>query len=348
MKSSISILTSASFGLLAVLPTLAAAQYTVVAGGLSSPRGLTFGPDGSLYVAQTGSGGNTGKITKIRDPYAANPSTSDLVTGIVSVKAGEGEYIGVDGISALGNGNIYAILGLSSHEGPSPLGHLSKVSQGGKIRDVADIGDSDYAWTSEHINLAPHDFPDSNPYGVLVLPGAIYIANAGANTLDLVHPDGSEQILAYFPNNAIADATPTCIAKGPDGALYIGTLALVDSIVNGPSAKVYRVDPKAARPNDLNSVLHIATLWASDLGPINGCAFGPDGSFYASEFFTAPPFANGDVVKIPFNNPNQHISLTGQTLTFPGGVAVGKDGTVFVSNGSGEVPEGQVLRLNNH
>lgn len=348
MKRHGSILNGMSFAVLVLLPTLAAAQYTVVVGGLSSPRGLTFGPTGALYVAQAGSGGNTSKITRIDDPYAANPTTSDLVTGLTSFEAGEGEFVGADGLSALGNGNIFTIMALSSHEGPAPLGHLLKVSQGGQIRDVANVGDFDFVWASQHVNLAPRDFPDSNPYGVLALPGAIYIADAGTNTLDLVHPDGSVEILAFFPNNAIADATPTCVAQGPDGALYIGTLALVDSIVFGPSAKVFRVDPTAANPSDLNSVLHIATLWASHLGPINGCAFGPDGSFYASEFFTSPPFANGDVVKIPFDNPGQHISLTGKTLMFPGGVAVGADGSVFVSTGSGEVPEGQVVRLTNH
>ena len=348
MKRPGSILNAVSFAVLVLLPTLAAAQYTVVVDGLSSPRGLTFGPTGALYVAQAGSGENTSKITKIDDPYAANPTTSDLVTGLISVKAGEGEFLGADGLSALGNGNIFTIMALSSHEGPAPLGHLLKVSQGGQIRDVADVGDFDYAWSASHAELSPRDFPDSNPYGVLALPGGIYIADAGTNTLDLVHPNGSIEILAFFPDNALADSTPTCVAQGPDGALYIGTLALVDSIVFGPSAKVFRVDPTAANPDNLDSVLHIATVWTSGLGPINGCAFGPDGSFYASEFFTSPPFANGDVVKIPFNHPDQHISLTGGTLTFPGGVAVGADGSVFVANGSGEVPEGQVVRLTNH
>ena len=200
----------------------------------------------------------------------------------------------------------------------------------------------------EH-DLAPRDFPDSNPYGVLALANNLYVADAATNTLDLVNPDGSISILAYFPNNAIADATPTCIAQGPDGALYIGTLALVDSLVFGPSAKVYRVVPSETNPNDFNTVLNVATLWTSNLWPINGCAFGPDGSFYVSELITGPGFAGGDVVKIPFATPAVHTSLTNDGLTFPAGVAVGPDGSVYVANGTTGAPDkGQGVRLTNH
>ena len=159
-----------------------------------------------------------------------------------------------------------------------------------------------------------------------------------------MRPNGSDEILAFFHNNIIADATPTCVAQGPDGALYIGTLALVDSLVFGPSAIVYRVDPSAADPSDLSKVLNIATPWATGLWPINGCAFGPDGTFYASQLITSQDFSGGDVVKIPFATPDVHTSLTGNTLLFPTGVAGGANGTVF----GAELPVGQVLRLTNH
>lgn len=145
-----------------------------------------------------------------------------------------------------------------------------------------------------------------------------------------------------------ADAIPTCVAQGPDGALYIGTLALPDSLAFGPAAKVYRVDPSQADPNNFGTVLSVATLCTSGLWPINGCAFGPDGTFYVSEFITSSHFNGGDVVKIPFATPDVHTSLTGNTLTFPAGVAVGPDGNVYVSNGTAFVPQGQVVRLTNH
>ena len=327
--------------------------YTIVTGGLASPRGLTFGPGGRLYVAQAGSGGNTGKISEITGPATSAPAVRDVVTGLLSIPGeNPGEFVGVDGISALGNGNIAAIMAESEAGGEeSPAGRLLQVNTGGQWRDVANVGDFNYAWSVAHQDLAPNDFKpgDSNPYGVLAVPGGAYVADAGTNTLNFVKANGDVSILAYFPNNRIADATPTCIAKGPDGALYVGTLALVDSIVHGPSATVYRVDPSQADPNDLDTVLTLATPWATGLYPINGCAFGPDGTFYASQLFThwAPGFDAGDVVKIPFATPTVHTSLTGGALTLPGGVAVGPDGAVYVSNGSAFVPQGGVLRLTN-
>jgi hypothetical protein len=100
----------------------------------------------------------------------------------------------------------------------------------------------------------------------------------------------------------------------------IGTLALADSLTFGPSAIVYRVNPSDGDPND-NKVLTIATPWATGLWLINGCAFGPDGSFYASQLLTNPDFNNpmGDVVKIPFATPDVHTSLTRWRANLPRG-----------------------------
>jgi len=333
----------------AAAPALADDPYTIVVGGLNNPRGLTFAPGDRLYVAEAGLGGdsNTGAIDEIVNPQSSHATLRTVVSGLISGGV-EGEVVGVDGISAKGNGGIYAIMAESEEATGLPgLGKLLKVTTSGSVKVVADVGKVNYAFTGAHPELDPGgQYPDSNPYGVVALPGHVYVLDAGANTLNEVDDNGKVKILAYFENNITADSTPTCAAVGPDGALYVGTLSLVDSLVFGPSAKVYRVVPSLLPGGADVPILGAADEWATGLWPINGCAFGPDGSLYVSELLTSQDFSGGDVVKIPFSSPGTHISLTGQTLPFGGGVAVARDGTVYAVGLTVASGGGFVARLN--
>ena len=349
---------------LAVAPATAATPaFQVVASGLHSPRGLAFGPGGGLYVAEAGSGGAggfglTGSVSEILGASTDHATVRTILSGLPSAGDVEG-VVGPDGVSVQGNGNILVQISLSQEETHIPsslIGRLLKVTPSGQWKVLANVGDTDLAWSAAHQSLAPRDFPDSNPYAVLAVPGGAFVADAGTNTLDWVGADGHVAVLAFFPNNAIADATPTCVTKGPDGALYVGTLALVDSLgaildpglpPPHPAATVYRIDPAAIDPSNLSTVLSVAKPWATGLWPINGCAFGRDGNFYASELVSGVGATGpvGDVVRIPFADPSQHVSLTDNGLSFPGGVAVGPDGHVYVSNMTTSTDAGQVVRL---
>lgn len=339
-----------------ILPAAAVAadpSYRVVASGLHSPRGLAFGPGGILYAAESGDATHAGAIIQLRHPTSQHPTVRTILGGLATI-GDEGEFIGIDGISVLGRGTnqrIYGIMGLSPQAtGDSRFGALIKVDRVGHSTTVANVGQAMYQWTADHSTLW-EEFPDSNPYAVLALPGHIYVADAGANTLNEVHADGTVDVLAYFPNTAIRDAIPTCITKGPDGALYVGILAFVDSAILGPSAKVYRVDP--AQANLADPTATPMTEWATGLWPINGCAFGNNGTFYASQLWTNPSHdfntiftdPQSDVLAIPWSSPTTHGFLTHGALAFTGGVAVGPDGGVYVTNHTAFVPDGQIVRL---
>ena len=339
------------------LATSAIAQSAVteVVGGLQSPRGLAFGPGGQLFVAQTGDETVDGSIIEILNPMGVRPNVRTIVTGLPNVgDPEEGEFLGVSGLSILGNGRnfgLYAIMAVDPQQTGDPaFGNLLRVDYHRQVETLVNVGSFDYEWTAEHTDLVPFgDFPDANPYDVLVVPDHIYIVDAGANTLNEVMPDGSIRVLAFFPNETFADSTPTCACQGPDGFLYIGTLALVDTFFLGPSAKVYRLNPADANLEEpWNTPM---TVWASELWPINGCTFGRDGNFYASQLFTNPDILNdfdnpeGDVVKIPFNSPSTHTFLTGGALSFTADVAVGTNNVVFVADGTAFVPEGRIVRL---
>ena len=313
--------------------------FTVVIGGLQSPRGLTFAPGGRLYVAEAGgSAGHESAIDEVVNWATDHATLRTVVSGLPSTA----ENVGVDGISALGNGDIYAIIAESEESDGPGFGHLIKVNTAGKMRDVANVGSVNYAFTAAHPELDPDSqFPDANPYGVLALPGHIYVVDAGANTLNEVSPSGRVAILAYFENPPISDSVPTTVVQGPDGALYVGTLALAQSQATGPSAKIYRLDPRELGGASV-PIIGAEHEWTSGLPPIQNMAFGPDGSLYVSVDFVQGIM--GDVIKIPFNDPASRTSLTGVTLPFPGGVAVAPDGTVYAVGGA-VFPNGFVARL---
>src|SRR4030095_16172819 len=87
------------------LAASAIAQNTVteVVGGLHSPRGLTFGPGGQLYVAQTGEETVDGSIIEILNPMGVRPNVRTIVTGLPNVgDPEEGAVLGARGLSLLG------------------------------------------------------------------------------------------------------------------------------------------------------------------------------------------------------------------------------------------------------
>src|SRR5262249_27724177 len=147
----------------------------------------------------------------------------------------------------------------------------------GAPRDLSNVGDQMYAFTDAHKSLGT-EFPDSDPFGVLVTrdaKGAVhtFVADAAANTVLDMNADGTARIIAYIPTETTEpfhDSTPTCVAQGPDGMLYVGTLDLVANFESPGRSKVYRIDPNATFDPQ-----HPTTpqVWASGLTTITGCTF---------------------------------------------------------------------------
>ncbi len=383
---------------LAAAVTLSAApQLTPVATGLNNPRGLAFGEEGTLFVAEAGLGagdglggfgdgvGLTGSITEIKRLHSAHPKARRVVTGLVSLGTSERgpEVVGADGISLQGEGNLFVIMAESTAgvlaEDPgldpglaSQFGQLLRLSPNGKRKNVADVGAVNYAWTAANAGQpwAPPEFPDSNPYAVLAVHGRQYVVDAGANTLSEVRPDGTVNIIAFFPNPLfpavpggpgvipIADAVPTCVAQGPDGYLYVGTLAFGANFARFGGApfwaslpkqsKIYRVNPKSSK-----FFVTEADVWADNLNPITGCGFSR-GALYVTEFLTQESgYTTGDVVRIATKRNGQagnRTALGVGALNAPNGFAADEDGDIYVSNNStsaGVGPvTGEVVRVN--
>jgi hypothetical protein len=222
------------------------------------------------------------------------------------------------------------------------VGQVIKVTGPGKFKTTAGVGSFDWKWSE--LNKATNaDFPDCNPYGILAGEHDQWVVDAATNTLDHVKSNGNIEIVADFPKPPVADAVPTCVDRGPDGALYVGELT---GGGNAPGTSiVWRVDtrtkPKAT-----------VTKWAEGLTAVTGCGFGKDGNFYATEFSMAGlgggPFT-GAVVKVLPHSTSPVLVAGG--LSFPNGFAATED-SIYVSNWSiapGDTPpgapKGEVVRI---
>jgi hypothetical protein len=327
-----------------------AATTTVVMSGLDNPRGLAFGPEGALYVAEAGRGGSGPCIVLRGAPQCYGPTgavsrlwrgTQERVaTGLPSYGSAA-STTGPHDISFLGRGGGYVTIGLGFEGQPrsalagvgDQFGWLVHLPASGGWRPVADIAAYEFA-------ANPGGGPlDSNPYGLLAEPGSQVVADAGANALLRVAANGDISTVAVFaarPNPTpvgppFVDSVPTAVAVGPDGAYYVSELTGVPFAAG--FANIYRVMPG-----------HAPTVAWSEFTTVIDLAFGPDGSLYVLEHSTGPLFfaLPGRLLKVA---PDGTRTTVIDGLTRPGSVAVGPDGALYVSHQSISIGTGEVLRI---
>jgi hypothetical protein len=320
-------------------------EITVIASHLNNPRGLAPAPGGGLYLAEAGAGGKTcisgGEqgttcvgLTGSFD-VVGKSGVKRILTGLISA-SGPGGVAAEGPVSVSRGDDFYGLFGINTHAVPpkgtipdnlrnkalAQLGRLWLIDPGNPVTHVSNVGDQDWAWTNRHVGLAPKDFPDANPNAVLNSQGHRYVTDAGANTLVEVNRNGKATVIAFFhvPAHSQSDAVATCVARGPDGALYVGEL--LGGFYSPGHARIWRVVPG-----------HAPTVWATGLTTVQGCGFGSDGAFYATEFQTgglASTNPAGDVVRIGQDGHRTHLGVG--KLFNPSGFAAGANGAIYVSN----------------
>ncbi len=330
-------------------------SWKVVVTGLDNPRGLALGPEGALYIAEAGSGGPgacapgpegercygaSGAITRYHPRTGA---TRQIVAGLPSLALADGSFAtGPHDLALHGRGNLYFTIGFGGDprvreeqfgDAGRRFARLGRANVNGRWRLLEDLG------AFETRRNPTGDEIDSNPYGLLPVGGRLIVADAGANDLLTVRPNGRVVPMATFPNSPNPwDAVPTSVTRGPDGAYYVGQLTGFPFPVGG--ANVFRVPERGGTPRVVaTGFTHIVDL-----------AFGPDGSLYVLEIAEnglqdAFMTGNFDGALIRVGRNGQRTELLDGVLSAPGGLVIDRRGTIYVTNNSIRSGTGEVIQI---
>jgi hypothetical protein len=337
----------------------------VLASGLDNPRGISVDGKGRVLVAIAGRGGPTdgfgtsGKILRITGNIVRT-----LRSGLPSAISPEGEVTGPVNVTVGYGGKPVAVVGGGPQNVDPRFDSLLKVWKG-HDKILANV----QAFRNTHPDPTDLDQPpnptDSNAYGLAVLKhGKKLVTDAAGNDLLLVKADGRIRSVAKFPNEVVstahlgdpslpaelpAEAVPTSVAVGPDGYWYVGELKGFPFTPG--TSRIWRVAPWARNVTcDPAVKTRACSLYADGFTSIIDLQFGKRGDLYVLEIAKAGVLnlfiPGGDTTGALWRvRKGVKTEIVPGRLDAPGGVAVARDGTIYVTNKSTTVGGGEVLRI---
>lgn len=337
-----------------------------VASGLDSPRFLAIDGD-AVYFTEAGTGGEipvfeiAGEGTPAPDsPVSATGLSGKLsrldADGTVTVLVDDfrsyifgsmGEIVGPAGIALDGHGNAFVAVGA-----PGPF--ISTIDRTGEeaVLYTVDLATGEKAVIADlgqyEIDHNPDPaMIDSNPYGLALADGVVYVADAGGNTVIAVDAETGESSTFAVTGGLDApfmaqgnplrmgrneiDSVPGSVVAGPDGRLYV-------SFVTGAPFPAGMAPVWAYSPDGTQAV------YTSGLTMIGDLAFASDGTLYAcvisADLIGQAP---GMVVRI---SPDGDQRVIVDNLIVPNGIAFDANDDLYIlTKASGFPGGGELVRV---
>jgi hypothetical protein len=332
-----------------VPPCVPSSNVTVIATGLNNPRGLKFGPDGQLYVAEGGLGGSLTTVGCRQVDPPIGPYSGDFNARIVRVGA-QGALTpvaenlpssqtqplpvplvsGVGDVAFIGN-TLYGLLAGAgcSHGLAGTENGVIRINPGGTTL-IADL--STFIQANPVANEEHDDFePDGTFYSMVAVRGDLYAVEPNHGELDKITPDGEISRVVDF-SATFGHVVPTAIAY--NGNFYVGTLGTFDNNFNGMIIKVTPSGQTQVVLSGLSSILGIAIR---------------EGKIYVLENQGGfPALCSGRVLRVSHSGNLDKIDVIATGLQHPTAMTLGPDGNLYVSNFGYGFPQGagQVVRIN--
>jgi plastocyanin len=292
------ILVHEDFGMMAVVEVVAPEAITagidVVATGLASPRGMAWDDDGTLYVAQAGTGETATSVGPAASLVRIDGGCPvEVASGLPSSFDPFRDVLGPEDVAILDR-QFYVLqgaTGLLDEKDPATPNGVYAVEADGSLRLVADLT----TWIlANPTALTPGAAnPLGEPYRMRAGEGSLWVLEVNRGELLWVTLDGEVSRVADLSAN---HPVWTALAVTPDGGVYAGTLTPAPFLPG--TARVISVTPDG----------EVRDVWTG-LTTVTGLEFpialalGPDGALYAA----LPAYGTNDqagaIVRIDLAHP---------------------------------------------